>query len=114
MVDTTRITVTLPTDQVAERRKLPDNVSGYVAEAALRQPGPVVMLTSGVDGMARLCGDLVRLIGTWGRPQQLPAVFRCLWVSPPASLGFVVARGWRTVAHHSPSGGNPPCSGHDR
>ncbi|MEU2897736.1 hypothetical protein ACWC4E_19045 [Streptomyces sp. NPDC001273] len=37
MVDTTRITVTLPTEQVAELRKLTDNVSGYVAEAVARQ-----------------------------------------------------------------------------
>lgn len=35
--DTTRITVTLPTEQVAELRKLTDNVSGYVAEAVARQ-----------------------------------------------------------------------------
>jgi post-segregation antitoxin (ccd killing protein) len=37
MADTTRITVTLPTEQVAELRKLTDNVSGYVAEAVARQ-----------------------------------------------------------------------------
>jgi post-segregation antitoxin (ccd killing protein) len=37
MADTTRITVTLPTDQVAELKKLTDNVSGYVAEAVARQ-----------------------------------------------------------------------------
>ncbi|GAA2319435.1 hypothetical protein GCM10010234_77320 [Streptomyces hawaiiensis] len=37
MADTTRITVTLPTDQVAELRKLTDNISGYVAEAVARQ-----------------------------------------------------------------------------
>ncbi|MFI6732604.1 hypothetical protein ACIBI9_06715 [Nonomuraea sp. NPDC050451] len=37
MADTTRITVTLPSDQVAELRKLTDNVSGYVAEAVARQ-----------------------------------------------------------------------------
>lgn len=37
MSSTTRITVTLPTDQVAELRKLTDNVSGYVAEAVARQ-----------------------------------------------------------------------------
>ncbi|GAB2831130.1 hypothetical protein GCM10027073_69380 [Streptomyces chlorus] len=37
MADTTRITVTLPTDQDAELRKLTDNVSGYVAEAVARQ-----------------------------------------------------------------------------
>ncbi|MGI5159881.1 hypothetical protein [Microbispora sp. CA-102843] len=37
MADTTRITVTLPNDQVAELRKLTDNVSGYVAEAVARQ-----------------------------------------------------------------------------
>ncbi|RVX45109.1 hypothetical protein EDD27_7886 [Nonomuraea polychroma] len=37
MADTTRITVTLPSDQVAELRKLTDNVSAYVAEAVARQ-----------------------------------------------------------------------------
>ena len=37
MSSTTRITVTLPTVQVAELRKLTDNVSGYVAEAVARQ-----------------------------------------------------------------------------
>jgi post-segregation antitoxin (ccd killing protein) len=37
MADTTRITVTLPSDQVAELRKLTDNISGYVAEAVARQ-----------------------------------------------------------------------------
>ncbi|WP_455361198.1 PIN domain-containing protein [Streptomyces sp. SYSU K21746] len=33
-----------------------------VAEAALRQAGPVAMLTSDVDDMAKLCGGRVRLI----------------------------------------------------
>ncbi|MFG3347816.1 DNA-binding protein [Streptomyces sp. NPDC048018] len=33
-----------------------------VAELALRQPGPVAMLTSDVDDMAKLCGSRVRLI----------------------------------------------------
>ena len=37
MADTTRITVTLPSDQVAELRKITDNVSGYVAEAVARR-----------------------------------------------------------------------------
>jgi post-segregation antitoxin (ccd killing protein) len=37
MADTTRITVTLPTEQVAELKKLTDNVSGYVAEAVARR-----------------------------------------------------------------------------
>jgi post-segregation antitoxin (ccd killing protein) len=37
MAGTTRITVTLPTEQVTELRKLTDNVSGYVAEAVARQ-----------------------------------------------------------------------------
>ena len=37
MAATTRITVTLPTEQVAELRKLTDNISGYVAEAVARQ-----------------------------------------------------------------------------
>lgn len=38
-------------------------IDATVAEAALRQPGPVAMLTSDADDMARLCGDRVRLIG---------------------------------------------------
>ncbi|MGQ5226443.1 DNA-binding protein [Streptomyces sp. MN3] len=37
-------------------------IDATVAEMALRQPGPVVMLTSDVDDMARLCGDRVRLV----------------------------------------------------
>ncbi|MBT2233434.1 type II toxin-antitoxin system CcdA family antitoxin [Nonomuraea sp. NEAU-A123] len=37
MADTTLITVTLPNDQVAELRKLTDNVSAFVAEAVARQ-----------------------------------------------------------------------------
>ncbi|MFF2039564.1 hypothetical protein ACFVVX_03990 [Kitasatospora sp. NPDC058170] len=37
MSATTRITVTLPTEQVAELKRLTDNVSGYVAEAVARQ-----------------------------------------------------------------------------
>jgi len=37
MADTTRITVTLPSDQVAELRKLPGSVSGFVAEAVARR-----------------------------------------------------------------------------
>ncbi|MCA2225210.1 DNA-binding protein [Nonomuraea aurantiaca] len=38
-------------------------IDATVAEVALRQPRPVVMLTSDMDDMARLCGDRVRLIG---------------------------------------------------
>lgn len=37
MANTTRITVTLPAGQVAELKKLTDNVSGYVAAAVARQ-----------------------------------------------------------------------------
>ncbi|WP_436980944.1 DNA-binding protein [Streptomyces sp. enrichment culture] len=37
-------------------------IDATVAEAALRQPGPVGMLTSDVDDMSRLCGSRVRLI----------------------------------------------------
>ena len=33
-----------------------------VAETALRQPGPVAVLTSDIDDMAKLCGRHVRLI----------------------------------------------------
>ncbi|MFH8934573.1 DNA-binding protein [Streptomyces griseosporeus] len=38
-------------------------IDATVAEAALRQPGPVALLTSDVDDMTRLCGDRVRVIG---------------------------------------------------
>jgi hypothetical protein len=38
-------------------------IDATVAEAALRQPGPVAILTSDVDDMARLCGNRVRIIG---------------------------------------------------
>ncbi len=38
-------------------------IDATVAERALRQPGPVAMVTSDVDDMARLCGDRIRLIG---------------------------------------------------
>ncbi|MGY1452107.1 DNA-binding protein [Streptomyces sp. SS8] len=38
-------------------------IGATVAEVALRQPGPVAVLTSDVDDMARLCGGRVRLIG---------------------------------------------------
>ncbi|WP_434592049.1 DNA-binding protein [Streptomyces sp. A5-4] len=38
-------------------------IDATVAEAALRQPGPVAILTSDVDDMTRLCGGKVRVIG---------------------------------------------------
>ncbi|MFB9347065.1 DNA-binding protein [Streptomyces heliomycini] len=38
-------------------------IDATVAEMALRQPGPVVILTSDIDDMSRLCGDRVRLVG---------------------------------------------------
>lgn len=38
-------------------------IDATVAEVALRQPGPVAILTSDLDDMARLCGDRARLIG---------------------------------------------------
>ncbi|MGA5282078.1 hypothetical protein ACPCSK_16900 [Streptomyces griseoincarnatus] len=37
MADTTRITVTLPTELVAALKELTDDVSGYVAETAARE-----------------------------------------------------------------------------
>ncbi|MFI0406476.1 hypothetical protein [Actinomadura sp. 3N508] len=37
MSETTRITVTLPSEQVAELKKLTDNVSGFVAQAVARK-----------------------------------------------------------------------------
>ncbi|SFX90781.1 DNA-binding protein [Streptomyces atratus] len=37
-------------------------IDAAVAEAALRQQRPVVMLTSDVDDMRKLCGDRVRLV----------------------------------------------------
>ncbi|MFB6592666.1 DNA-binding protein [Streptomyces diastaticus] len=36
-------------------------IDAAVAEAALRQQRPVVMLTSDIDDMTKLCGDRVRL-----------------------------------------------------
>ncbi|MGW0839120.1 DNA-binding protein [Streptomyces sp. NPDC002787] len=38
-------------------------IDATVAEAALRQPGPVAVLTSDVDDMTKLCGDRVHVIG---------------------------------------------------
>lgn len=38
-------------------------IDATVAEVALRQPGPVAMLTSDVGDMTRLCGGRIRLIG---------------------------------------------------
>ncbi|MFD8094128.1 PIN domain-containing protein [Streptomyces malaysiensis] len=38
-------------------------IDATVAEAALRQPPPVAVLTSDTDDMAKLCDDRVRLIG---------------------------------------------------
>ncbi|MFJ3815196.1 DNA-binding protein [Streptomyces sp. NPDC090056] len=37
-------------------------IDAAVAEAALRQQRPVVMLTSDIDDMSRLCGARVRLV----------------------------------------------------
>ncbi|MFD7643882.1 DNA-binding protein [Kitasatospora sp. NPDC059795] len=37
-------------------------IDATIAEMALRQPGPVAMLTSDVDDMAKLCGSHVQLI----------------------------------------------------
>ncbi|WP_151476448.1 DNA-binding protein [Streptomyces albicerus] len=37
-------------------------IDAAVAEMALRQHRPVVMLTSDIDDMAKLCGDRVRLV----------------------------------------------------
>lgn len=37
-------------------------IDAAVAEAALRQQRPVVMLTSDIDDMTKLCGDRVRLL----------------------------------------------------
>jgi predicted nucleic acid-binding protein len=38
-------------------------IDAVVAEMALRQQRPVVMLTSDLDDMSRLCGERVRLVG---------------------------------------------------
>jgi len=37
-------------------------IDAMVAEVALRTPGPVVVLTSDVDDMVKLCGKRVRLV----------------------------------------------------
>ncbi|MBT2493016.1 DNA-binding protein [Streptomyces sp. ISL-96] len=38
-------------------------IDTMVAEVALRQPGPVAMLTSDTDDMRKLCGRAVHLVG---------------------------------------------------
>ncbi|GAA2640684.1 PIN domain-containing protein [Paractinoplanes durhamensis] len=38
-------------------------IDAMVAEVALRLPGPVVVLTSDVDDMTKLCGQRVRVVG---------------------------------------------------
>jgi predicted nucleic acid-binding protein len=38
-------------------------IDAMVAEVALRLPGPVVLLTSDVDDMVKLCGQRVRIVG---------------------------------------------------
>jgi hypothetical protein len=38
-------------------------IDATVAETAMRQAGPVAILTADVDDMARLCGQHIRLIG---------------------------------------------------
>lgn len=38
-------------------------IDAMVAEVALRLPGPVVVLTSDVDDMSKLCGQRIRVIG---------------------------------------------------
>lgn len=38
-------------------------IDAAVAEAALRQPRPVAVLTSDVDDMTKLCGNRVHIIG---------------------------------------------------
>lgn len=38
-------------------------IDAMVAEVALRLPGPVVLLTSDVDDMVKLCGQRIRIIG---------------------------------------------------
>lgn len=37
-------------------------IDAMVAEVALRQPGPVAMLTSDIDDMSKLCGRAVHLV----------------------------------------------------
>ncbi|MFJ8440195.1 DNA-binding protein [Kitasatospora griseola] len=37
-------------------------IDATVAEMTLRQPGPVAVLTSDIDDMAKLCGNRVRLV----------------------------------------------------
>jgi predicted nucleic acid-binding protein len=38
-------------------------IDAVVAEMTLRQQRPVVMLTSDIDDMTKLCGDRIRLVG---------------------------------------------------
>jgi hypothetical protein len=60
-----RVKVEPVTEQTAKEaaRLLKTVVDATVAEAALRQPGPVALLTSDLDDMTRLCGKQIQLIG---------------------------------------------------
>lgn len=67
-----RVTVEPVTEQTAKEAAKLLKIAGLhgrtyaidatVAEAALRQPGPVAVLTSDIDDMARLCGERIKLI----------------------------------------------------
>ncbi|MEV0846153.1 hypothetical protein AB0J21_09805 [Streptomyces sp. NPDC049954] len=75
MRETTRVTITLPTEQVEALKKMTDNVSGWVAEAtADRMRGQVVD------------EDLARHEREHGpfTEEELAAAFRALYGSAPA------------------------------
>ncbi|WP_042391307.1 hypothetical protein [Streptacidiphilus melanogenes] len=55
MASTTRITVTLPTEQVEEIKRHTDNVSSYVADAVARQIRRQ-LLAAELDQYQRDCG----------------------------------------------------------
>ena len=81
MSATTRITVTLPSEQVAELRKITDNVSGYVAEAVARQIRHKLLVDdlslyqqeSGAFTREELAEARDKLLGTTGHAEGPPA-----------------------------------------
>ncbi len=81
MSATTRITVTLPSEQVAELKKITKNVSGYVAEAVARQIRHKLLVDelqryqreSGAFTQEELAEAWARLFGTTDRTADTAA-----------------------------------------
>ena len=81
MSATTRITVTLPSEQVAALKEITDNVSGYVAEAVARQIRHRLLVDelqryqreAGAFTQEELAEAWDRIFGATGRPEATGA-----------------------------------------